>query len=271
MRRLSLVSAAAIIVVANALALLHVARNRAGRPTAEVTLTNREARYFAPSAGDEDSGVTLLLQWTDSNSFPWPVQPDAPHRWLDRQKLQTLGFDCSVDPKSSEAERFYRRQRPRRAFVALENDGPAWRMWREAYELATAQERVTSRPTNYDDGRFLSSRLVAVDADLDREKLRARHPDHSNVLILPAAIAVTLEPFPFPGVKADAKRPVQIIGRIQQMPVAISVPRPLSDGFRRLHPTPRQEAPKDVIYHVRLRYGSELEPWVTGVEFVGGN
>jgi hypothetical protein len=271
MRQASLMVAAAIIVIANALALLHVARNRAGSPTAEITLTNRELRHFTPSEGDEDSSVTLVLQWTDPNSLWRPAQVEAPPSWLDRQKLQTLGFDCSVDPESSRAATFYSRQLPRRTYIALEYDGPAWqawRAWREAYERSTVQAQVPTQPRNSAESRLLGSRLVAIDADLDHNSLRARHPDRGSVLILPAAVAITLDPFPYPNQKVVPPRPARIIGGIQQAHYTISVPRPFSDEFRRLHPTLRAEAETDaVLYRVRLRYGSELEPWVTALEF----
>jgi hypothetical protein len=267
MRRASLIIAAAIIVVANALALLHVARNRAGSPTAEITLTNRELRHLAPSEGEEDSSVMLVLQWTDPNSLWWPAEFEAPPRWLDRQKLKTLGFDCSVEPESPDAATFYSRQWRRKVFMALEYDGPAWRTWREAFERANAHERVTTPPRNSAEGVLLTSRLVAIDADLDHDKLRARHPDNRSVLILPAVVAVTLEPFPYPNPKIVPARPAKIIGRIQKVPVAISVPRPFSDEFRHPHPTSGETGDQDITYRVRLRYGSNLEPWVTGVEF----
>jgi len=77
MSRTSLVAAAAIIVVANTLALTHALRNRQGTE-AQVTLTERELRYYSVSAGDEDSGVTLNLAWTDPNGTPWPVSAETP-------------------------------------------------------------------------------------------------------------------------------------------------------------------------------------------------
>jgi hypothetical protein len=186
MKRASLVIAASIVLVANASALFHAARNRAGNPEAEITLTNRELRYFDQSATDEDSGVTLHLQWTDPNILWTPEMEHRPN-WFDRQKLQALGFDCGVDPGSSEAARFYQRQRPRAAFAALEYDGAAWREFLQEHEEALAKRRAGTEP---DDSAVFSagmSHLVAIDADLDPVKLRARHPDrpgtsHSNFI-----------------------------------------------------------------------------------------
>lgn len=269
MRQASLILAAVIVVIANALALVHVARNRAGNAGAEITLTNRELRHFVAARGDEDSGVILMLQWTDPNSVFWPAQGEAPPKWLDRQKLKTLGFDCSVNPTSSSAADFYRRQPPRRAFVALEYDGPAWQAWRETYERATAQSQSPPEPARFAPSQPFNSRLVAIDADLDRNTLRARHPNRRSVLIMLAAVAIDLEPFPYPNPKIVPYPPPQIVGHVQQMPTSISVPRPFSDEFRRPHPASGTGTDKDLIYRLRLRYGSGLEPWVTGVEFAG--
>lgn len=91
-----LITSIAVIVVANALALVHGLRNRVGAPEAEITMTQRELQYFNRSLGDDDSGVSLQLAWTEQGNFPWPAQVEKPGSWLDRQKLQTLGFDCSV-------------------------------------------------------------------------------------------------------------------------------------------------------------------------------
>jgi len=68
------------------------------------------------------------------------------------RETRNARFDVSVDPSSEDGARHYQRQRARRAFVALEHDG---------------------------------SHLVAVDADLDPVRLRARHPDRGSVIILP--------------------------------------------------------------------------------------
>jgi hypothetical protein len=130
MKRASFIVLAAIIVVANALALVHALHNRVGTPEAQLTLTQRELGYYNGSASvDDDSGVTLHLQWTDPSSLPWPGAIENPNPWLSQQVLQRLGFDCSVSPASPDAGRHYQRQRPRQVFIALEYDGAGWRAW----------------------------------------------------------------------------------------------------------------------------------------------
>ena len=140
MKKASLIALAAIIVVANALALAHAFRNRhVATPEAKVTLTQRELRYLNHSATD-DSGVTLQLAWMDPNNSPWADLVENPAIWLDQPRLERLGFDCSVNPSNPDAERYYQRQQPRQVFIALEYEGAAWRAWWEAYERAVAAQ-----------------------------------------------------------------------------------------------------------------------------------
>src|SRR5690348_7076643 len=107
MKRASLIACVAIVVVANALALIHALRNRVGAPDAQLTLTQRELAYYKPANTSDDSGVTLHLQWTDPSNVPWPNPSGNPNTWLNRETLQRLGFNCSVEPDTSDASRFY--------------------------------------------------------------------------------------------------------------------------------------------------------------------
>jgi len=254
MKQTSLIVSAAIIVIANVFALAHGVSNRMGTPDAEITLTNRELQYFNRSTADDDSGITLHLAWTNPDGFPWPVRVENRAIWLDQQRLERLGFDCSVNPASADAQRYYQRQRPRQVFVALEYDGAAWRAWVAANDRAVAEQRTKPQFSDSIDVGAYFSHLVAVDADLDPVKLRALYPDRTAVVILPAVVAVTLRSDPSP----------RITGLIQQLPSSIYVPRPFSDEFRRHQGGAFN---KDLSYRVRLRYGASLEPWVTGVEF----
>jgi len=58
MKPTTLIAAAALIAASNAIALVHVARNRSGEPTAEVTWTDREFYYYEDP---EQSAVSLHL------------------------------------------------------------------------------------------------------------------------------------------------------------------------------------------------------------------
>ncbi|HWB87286.1 MAG TPA: DUF4824 family protein [Bryobacteraceae bacterium] len=265
MKRASLIAAVTVVVGANIIAVGHGLLNRTGTPDADIVLTQRELTYYGASGSDDDSGVTLSLTWIDPALRSWPGWPEETDSWLNRQMLEKLGFNCSVDPSSADAGRFYERQRARRAFVALEYDGPAWQAWRETYDAAQAaqQQRIpTNSPVNVSSIR---SHLVAVDADLDARQLRARHPDRGLVILVPAVIAVGLEPVSAMTI-AGSRRVMRVRGRIQEIPSFIHVPQPFSEEFRRMS----QRSPRTgarMTYRVHLRYGRLLEPWVVGVEF----
>jgi len=242
MKLRSLVFGAAIILIANAFALVHSALNRMGAPDAVITLTEREFYFYMSPSSDDDSGVTLHLDWAaDTYNF-------ATNRWLDRQKLEQLGFNSSMKAAKPTADEFYRRQRPRVAFVAVEYNGPAWRALQEDYEQNRAAREARHENTFPEQGPH-DSHLVAIDADLNASSLRRRYPDGTSVLIVPALISVD----------ADDKSPRGFRANIVQLESSVHVPRPFSDQFRHL----KQPAPP---YSVQLHFGTFHEPWVTAVE-----
>ncbi len=258
MKLTSLLAAVAIVLVADSVALMHARANRTGAAEAEIILTQRE---LTPSyAADDDSGVTLDLQWIRLGSWP----DDTQTSWLDTKHLRELGFDTTVPPTDAAAAEFYRRQRPRRAFVALENDGPAWQKWNEAVVRRDSESSVSPQFTRRQP--VDTTYLIAIDAGTDPARLRASHPDRQSTIIVPAVIRIDLEPF-YAGEGAASRAPVarrdpRVVGGIQEIPSSIHVPLEFSDGFRHL--------PKDgtARYRVHLRYGASLEPWIVGVDFL---
>jgi hypothetical protein len=260
MKYASLIAAAAVVLLANAFALVHAARNRSGQPDAEITLTERELSYYPDP---DDSGVVLTLQWVDRSALLYSASLTAEElegmTWLNQAKLEELGFDCSVPLTDPKAESFYARQGARTAFLALEYDGPAWQSWLEwRQRMAEEQAKLTGLKTSIDDDRRSATRLAAIDTARYAAVLRARHPDRGRVLILPAIIRMSLTRG-WPAGGGRAARPARLSGYIQEAPSKIHVPRPFSDRLRALRENPRR-------YRVQLRYGSLLEPWVISVE-----
>lgn len=247
-RHASLWAAAAVVLLANLLTLGHAWRNRAGAIESDITLTQRE--LYTLGADKNDSGITLILSWLDTS---W-AQPAGLAPWLDGKMLADLGFDTSLDPSSPKASEFYQRQRPRRVYVALEYNGPAWQAEVEALERQARQRGAAPAP------QVQGTRLVAVDADRDPVRLRARHPDRGAVMIVRAVVAIeTQSNFAF----ATAVPPARLYGSVQDIPSSINVPRPFSDALRRLA-SGRVGGPP---YQVHLRYGADYEPWIVGITF----
>jgi hypothetical protein len=258
MKRASLLAAGAIVLVANAFALIHAWMNRAGPVETEIRLTESELP-LAYRSNDDDSGITLDLRWMDTaRALGGWVRP-AP--WLGPKTLQELGFDTSVAPDSREAYEFYRRQRARSAFVALEFDGPAWLRHVEQTALENEERAGLTQPHPPPHVHDAETHLVAIDAGPDAGMLRGRHPDRNGVIIVPAVVRIGVEPL-VPANRDKPARPALLYGWLQEVPSSIHVPRPVSDAFRRLPSDGRLAK-----YRVHLRYGRSLEPWVVGVEF----
>ncbi|MEO8661586.1 MAG: DUF4824 family protein [Bryobacteraceae bacterium] len=258
MKRASLLTAAALIVIANAFALAHAWRNRTGQVQADIVLTERELPLSYLN-NEDDSGVTLGLQWLNPSTSEFGSA--LPATLLDRKTLHDLGFDTSVEPSDDKAVELYRRQRARRVFVAMEFDGPAWRTYMEQSDREYKESVAASHPNAASPLHESETRLVAIDIATDAAQLRGRHPDRNSVLIVPAVVRIAAYPFR-PENRGLPSRPAYLSGSVQGIANSIHVPRPFSDAFRRL-PADRRNAK----YRVHLRYGPALEPWVVGTEF----
>ena len=264
MRRLGPVLAVAVVLLANALALVGVARNRAGEPEAEVRLTERELPP-APWT-DESTGVFLQLEWP--RTFPGS-KVDLP--WFDRAKLESLGFDCSHPVEAKDAREHYGRMVARRAFVVLEYDGPAWGRWIEARDAQPAEKDAPA-----EDARVWASRLVPIDVGLDPGELRRLHAERSRYVIVPAIVGA--------GRTGDGPGGKVVLGGhiLYVLVSEIHVPKGLGALLAELRAAdaavpapPRDEAPSGppVLprrhapprYEVLLRYGAHHEPWVAEV------
>ena len=274
MRRAGPILAAAVVILANVVALVGVARNRAGTPEAEVRLTERELP-LSPWT-DENTGAFLQLEW--QRSFPGS-KIETP--WFDRAKLESLGFDCSYPAEGKDARERYGRMVPRSAYVVLEYDGPAWRRWLEAREAEP--EKKDALPEN---ARVSARRRVPIDVGRDPDQLRRRYPDRTRCLIVPAIVAPRWTLLEEHEGARDGK--AVLSGRIRSILVSevhvpkdmgaslatlraadAAVPEPVKarDGERRGPPVPqRRHAPPR--YEVELRYGARHEPWVAGVSLL---
>ena len=267
--------AISLLVVSNAFVLAHVAMNRSGSPDSEMELTARELQYYG-SRSDE-SGVTLMLRWTNTApEYPPGLPADAPG-WFDRKKLEDLGFDLSVPADSPKASRFYENLRLREAFVALELEGPAWEAWLKDREprlqTETSYGPQVSLPERVEIERQTTPRLVSVDVSLDASALRRKYPDRQRVMVLPALVRAKVEPERRPSAEAPL-RPAYFRGAITRLAIeSINVPAPLSRRLDGQSYSPWTYDGKQVRinqppYSVLLRVGSKYEPWVADVKLL---
>jgi hypothetical protein len=276
-----------VLLVANAAIFGAAGWNRRGGPRAEMELTERELALPLYHEKD-DTGVLLSLVTGDRppaivsafRALKGRRQPRFEHRWLDRAKLRSLGFDVDrLDPAAPDAKERCTRALPRRAFVALEFDGAEWRGWIEDQE-----RRVESPPHDaggnaapdaklLDVERMMRSRLMPVDASPDAETLERRYPDHHRYAVLAAVIGLEV-------VESKGKPPT-LGGRIQELMVdEVQVPSALRPQIEKLLPRVSESefwdkarelsasgwpAPVPPRYRAVIAFGRRHEPWLVSV------
>lgn len=223
MKKAGLLVAAAIVIVSNALVLAGVARNRAGAPVETIQLTQRELP--AGFRQKEDTGVSLHL-----NSNHYGVFYREKNAWLDRARLDSLGFDTAAALRDRKHQPL-----PRPAYIALEYNGPAWEQW-----ARRAQDTKPFNRISLD----MQSRLFPIDAAKSPEALLQKYSDRQKYLIVRGVIRA----FVNTGTGTN-----QLEGSVSEiLPQNIHVPPPLASSF------------STASYTVTLAYGHRFEPWVIG-------
>jgi len=267
----ALLGGCALIVIVNAVILVAAAKNRGGERLAELTLTERELAV-PEFREDESSSLFLTLKFASDpppavQRLAWRNRADLPsvdYAWLDRGKLEALGFRLGTEPGVIQ----------RTAFVALEFDGDSWTRW-----LAAREDRLRKR-LPHDEAeallaidRTMRSRLVPVDAGRDAETLRRRFPDRARYLIVPAIVRAVQG-------GTDAGDPAWR-GQIAAVLVSdLHVPRALAPALKTFLPQETEDAvskreqrerqlswpaPTPPRYRAAVTFGSRNEPWLVGV------
>lgn len=256
-----LIAGAALILAGNAAALIGVAYNRGGEPDAVIELSDRELTSpYSYRSSEENSGLALHLTWRsdrDVQSSFAGIASGGASPWLNKDKLAELGFDVSAPPQDPAAARRYEKALPRKAYVVLEFNGPAYQaaVQQRQTELSAAQtllannpgkiefvERVKSAQTQLDNEQHNHSRLFAVDVGPDRVSLRSRYPDRAQYLILPGQVRLAV---------TDKELTGFITGLgVDTINVPLENRAAIADGARHAH------------YTVRLAFGKRAEPWI---------
>ncbi len=284
MARAGLPLALGLILVTNAVALGGVAMNRRGTPDAALTLTERE---LPPGyVGEEDTGLSLRLDWDGR------AGGEDSDNWLDRDRLQSLGFDCSVPPDDPRAELHYGKVLPLQRYAVLEFEGESWRRWLadqekeiETLRARVARHRETEQTLKEREARLAAdrvgrSRLFLVDVGGDPADLRRLHPDRARFIVAPAVVRIDFSA----GWKSPdgTDHPPRLNGQVSEILVQeIHVPlslRPILDQLRRADEKAagpagwssleRRYGPVAIHpprYEVILSYGRRLEPWIAEI------
>jgi hypothetical protein len=262
--------AAALVVASNIGAWGLAALNRTGEPEAVLVLTERELRL--PDREADNTALWLELVFDRPGAAGQPRLP-AEAGWFDRDRLATIGFDCSR-AVTAEHESFYRRQPPRATYAALEYEGEAWRRLQEAMTVLRGPQApggpgqdVTAAPEpgGTPGDPQLESHLLVIDVDNDPAVLRARHPDRRRVVIAEATAVLRF-------VNHPGKTPF-LVGRVTAVhPGHINVPREWRRHLEGLRAERRRDAPPPALREPRFKatvqWGRRLEPWVTDVQLL---
>lgn len=278
MRRAGPWIAAALLVLTNLFVLAGVWRNRSGERDATLALTEREVPLERGS--DDNSGVALRLQ-TGRGFYTWNyiASDDREEDWFGREKLEEIGFDCSVAPEDPRAERFYANVLPRRTYAVLEYEGKAWESWKarqrahlEAMEQDVesgkiGRKQLESAREGFESDLRSMSRLFIVDAGNDPSVLRSRHPDRRSTAIVPAEARLSH----FSGMGPDGKQQAwRLEGHIREILVSrIHVPVEVARVTRNLPRLQRGGVKmSDGLYddepafEAAIAFGSRHEPWL---------
>jgi len=283
MRYRGLFIAVGLLLIVNTVVLGNVAYNRSGEPDANMKLTERELPVSTGYRHEENSGVSLRIN--TYHPFYWDREAgdyDA-FAWLDRKKLESLGFDFSKPDKNEEQYDYYERQLPRRTFAVLEYGGNAWEAWKKRLEAKLSlleQEEKEGKKTAKDlktmrgniEGELTAgSHLFIIDVGNDPDALRQQYSDRARYLILPALVRVS-----YYGSNTSAQvHESGMRGYVELLISEINVPHNLHNQFdSRQHPNTFSTVPpfgpeNGPHYQVSLRTGKRFEPWIADI--VGGS
>lgn len=267
----------ALILIANAIALVGVAANRSGKPEAVIEFTERELSIPYYKMNDENSGLALYLNWRTLPESKDDIYPSysrwGPPAWFNAQKLTEIGF--VMDETTCPEEDSKRKELlPKDAFIVLEYDGDAYReaLQRAERSLKKAEDALKANEkdkelqdsfkgasNNLEAERNSASRLFAIDAGLDAGKLRQRYPDRSKFIIMRGIV----------GLECRYKNKKEVVGHIADIRIdKINVPLSYRKLFDSIEAQDKSEkrGQKSPRYKVQVTYGSRFEPWIQGID-----
>ncbi len=275
MKNRYLLVALALVVFVNGIILMGVAGNRRGEPEATLILTERELGYPAYYQKEENSGISLQLDWNRYRSE---------HLWFGPQKLEDLGFDVEAITLNNQDPSHYQRQVPKRGFVVLEYAGEAWRKYQTEKEAEIAElerktpadakeaEKLASQIARISGDLTWRSRLFAVDVGPDPDALRKRYPARNRFVVVAAKVRAG---YGYSDRQKVHGRVVQLL--VERIHVPLSLQAPLADLPPSNYPSFYDSSPEEVRkwksrYDVTVSWGSRFEPWVEAVKLtpVGG-
>lgn len=259
--RILFISAFILFAATNIIVLSGVAANRSGEPKSQATLTERELP-LPYRMHKENSGLALQLQWRVLEDLTSTYRWNSPV-WLNTEKLEELGFDLSKKNISKQV------------FIVLEYDGKLYKqsLKKAKLKLKEAENSLKLNPENKDlrnDLKYAKeqleqevnqkTRLFAIDAGLDADRLRHKYKDRSHFIIIKGLVSTVVN------APENSQKVSGHISRILTTNIYVPLKyRPILDAL-----PPRYELKKQDIssprFEVSLAWGNRLEPWITDVK-----
>ena len=260
--RHGLLAGLALILLSNAVALAGVWYNRQGEPESRLLLSQRELHRNWDGPRQENSGLSLRLDWR----LPLREAPKRDNcyngRGLTEAQLQAVGL-----PSSGSVPR----QDTRRAWAILELDGPYYQQSLQQAErhLQKASAKLQELPHDKErqehenaarealaNERDKESRLFLVDVGLDAKTLRQRYPDRSRFALLRGTARVWQNCY--------SETVSTLSGSFDPSNDNINVPH----AWRQLlaERLPEHYGNADQPFSAEISFGQRFEPWISAVQ-----
>lgn len=238
---------ALIVLVVVAAYVSAAAWNRSAEPRQTLVVTERELPLWTRADNDDDPGLRLQLL------IAHRPDPFDAQNWLSESRLRQIGFAMDVPPGAPAAADTYDNVPGRLAWIVLEFDGPVSRDLERRRALTNAPGVWRGRPE--------ASKLVPVDAGLDREALVAKYP--SGYLVLRGIIQLAY-------LGPASKGPLLYGWLSDLVPHEVSVPRHLRPVLDRLGPsgTHPDDSPTPPRYEVELAVGPLGVPYIRSLRLL---
>lgn len=261
-----------VLVVTNIVVISGVASNRSGEPESQITLTERELQ-LPYKIYKENSGLSLRLKWrTFSDKKNGNYRSGSP-AWLNSQKLNSLGFNPSSNNNLDIDTSSLKRPIPKEVFIVLENNGEPYQQSVKRAEKTLEKEEILFK-SNPDDERLLNnverakkilnrerikeSRLFAIDAGLEPDKLRKKYKDQNRFIITKGIIKARYT-------YNNDKKIFAYVSRLSLKNIYVPLKhRKIFDSILNSSKS-KINGIQPPRYEVKLAFGSRFEPWIMSV------
>jgi hypothetical protein len=209
------------------------------------------------------------VNFSDEQSWRWFNRRNVT---VEKMQLEELNFPtehncgCATSAPNCRVKRSSRFER--KAWVALEYNGPAYQQYLEQLEnyrsrkeqdfgphpTEESQKQLESLDERVEKAKYRESRLYAVDIAAAREPLEKRYAYSGRHLILQAVVNPQL----------SCEQPVTIyISKI--LTELIYVPRPYRKFFRQFEQNRFLQELEVFPFNAQIAYGKLAEPWLTRI------